>query len=126
MFKYLLLSLCFIPSISLASSHICKLEDSLTGIKAIAWNDETGSAKITDFANNSYEGKVVLSRKHTAVGNKVNIYIPYNNKSYGAAEYVVFPVGHAFRVIGVTYVIKGNNKYLNTSEGNFEATCLSM
>jgi hypothetical protein len=110
------------------ASTICKIEDSLTGIKAIAWNDEDGTAKITDMLNNTLAGRISLKRKHDG-GEKVNIYLKYERPYYGddAAEYIIFPVGNGhFRVIGVTYVIRNNEKYLNTSSGNFLATCIKL
>ena len=121
--------LAFIPATTWANSTICKLEETMVGIKAIAWNENDGSAKITDMLNNTYEGVITLTRKHSDEGKKTNIYIKYNKPYYGddAAEFVVFPVSkNSFRVIGVSYILKGNKQHLNTSKGNYSATCLSM
>ena len=110
------------------ASTICKIEDSLTGPKAIAWNDEDGTAKITDMLNKTFAGRISLKRKHDG-GEKVNIYVKYEQPYYGddAAEYIIFPVGNGqFRIIGVTYVIRYNEKYLNTSSGNYLATCIKL
>lgn len=123
-----ILTLSLLLSVSWANSTICSLEESLTGIKAIAWNNDTGIAKITDEFNNSHEGMVTLTRKHNDDGDKINIYIKYDKPYFGdAAEFIVFPIGkNKFRVIGVSYILKGSDKFLNSSQGNYSATCLSM
>ncbi|MFV1976449.1 MAG: hypothetical protein ACC651_11925 [Candidatus Scalindua sp.] len=124
----LILTLSLVPATSWANLTICKLEESSIGIKAISWDDNTGAAKVTDLLNNSYAGTVTLTRKHND-GKKVNIYIQYDKPYYGddAAEYIVFPAGlNGFRVISVSYIVKEKKKYLNTSQGNYSATCLSM
>ena len=124
-----ILTLSLLLSVSWANSTICSLEESSTGIKAIAWNNDTGVAKITDVLNDSHEGMVILIRKHNDDGNKINIYIKYDKPYFGddAAEFIVFPIGkNKFRVIGVSYILKGSDKFLNTSKGNYSATCLSM
>ncbi|MBI2182508.1 MAG: hypothetical protein HYU31_17030 [Deltaproteobacteria bacterium] len=122
------LFLCGLMAGNSNASTICKIEDSLIGIKAIAWNDEDGTAKITDTLNNTLAGRISLKRKHDG-GEKVNIYLKYERPYYGddAAEYMIFPVGNGqFRIIGVTYVIRNNEKYLNASSGNFLATCIKL
>jgi hypothetical protein len=128
LFKVILV-LSLLPTVSWANPTICKLEESLIGIKAIIWDGDTGVAKTTDALNNSHEGVVTLTRKHGDDGNKTNIYIKYDKPYYGddAAEFVVFPVDkNKFRIIGVSYILKGREKFLNTSKGNYSATCLSM
>jgi hypothetical protein len=110
------------------ASTICKVEDSTTGIKAIAWNEEDGTAKITDSMNNTVAGRISLKRKHND-GEKVNILLRYDRPHFGAdaAEYIVFPVGNGqFRVIGITYIIRNGEKFLNTADGNYSATCVSL
>ena len=128
-FFKVILVLSLLPTVSWANSTICKLAESSKGIKAIAWDDDTGVAKITDMLNNSHEGMVTLTRKHGDDGYKTNIYIKYVKPYYGddAAEFVVFPVRkNKYRIIGVSYILKGREKFLNTSKGNYSATCLSM
>jgi hypothetical protein len=121
-----ILSLCVMSANANAASTICKVEGGAGGIKAIAWNEDN-TAKVTDSVNATFSGRVTLKRKHND-GEKVNILIKYDPARYGAdaAEYMVFPVDGQFRVIGVTYVIRDNEKFLNTYDGNFLATCLSL
>ena len=116
-----ILTLSLLPTAPWANLTLYKLEDDLTSIKAIAWDSETGVAKITDRHNDSHEGMVTLTRKHSALENKTNIYIKYEESYYGedAAEFIVFPdlypVGeNNFRVIGVSYILKGGEKFLST------------
>lgn len=115
------------PAICFANTSICKLEDNSSAIKAIAWDKNNGKAKITDSLDKQYEGVVTLSRKHDR-GDKVNIYIKYDEPYDGndAAEFIIFPVTSGYRVIGVSYIIKNGDKYLNTFGGNYTATCLSL
>lgn len=125
---YIIALILFSPYV-LANSTICKLEESLTGIKGIAWDSSTLVAKVTDSLDRTHEGKVTLVREHKPYGEKTNIFVEYEQPYYGAdaAEYVVFPTGeNEFRVIGVTYVFKGSKYHLSTSKGNYKATCLSM
>lgn len=125
----ILLILILTPSISWASTTICKIEESSTGIKAIAWDSSTGIAKLTDMFNNSKEGKVTLSREHNKDGKKTNLYFKNEKTLYGidAQEFIVFPIAkNSYRIIGVSYVFKDGAQYLNASEGNYSATCLSM
>src|SRR5450755_3522607 len=92
---------------NVSASTICKVEDSTIGIKAIAWNDDDGTAKVTDLLNHTFAGRISLKREH-GDGEKVNIYVRYDHPYFGAdaAEYIVFPWRNGqFRVIGVTYVI---------------------
>jgi hypothetical protein len=121
-----ILALSLLPTVSWANSTICKLEENLV-LTAIAWDDDTGVAKIS-MLNNSHEGMITRTTKHDD-GNKTNIYIKYDKPYYGddAVEFIVFPVGkNKFRIIGVSYILKGREKFLNTSMGNYSATCLSM
>jgi hypothetical protein len=124
-----LMLLCATAMSNANAATICKLEDSRTGIKAIAWDERDGTAKVTDMLNKTYAGRVVFMRAHSADGEKVNILIKYDSPLFGAdaAEYIIFPVGkNQFRVFGVTYIIRNNERYLNTDEGNHEATCISL
>jgi hypothetical protein len=126
---FVLMLLCATAVSNANGATICKLEDSGTGIKAIAWDENDGTAKVTDSLNKTYAGRVEFTRPHSADGKKVNILIKYDPPSFGAdaAEYIIFPVGkNQFRVIGVTYIIRNNERYLNTEEGNREATCISL
>jgi hypothetical protein len=112
-----------------ARSTICKVEDNVSGIQAIAWNDEQNTAKITDSLNSSFDGVITLKRQHGDDGDKVNLLFVFTNPYFGsdAAEFIVFPVGkNKYRVIGVTYVVSGGKRHLSTSMGNDAATCLSM
>lgn len=117
-----------IPLTVLADSTICKLEESATGIKAIAWDNE-GKAKITDMFGKEHDGVVTLTRKFNTNGTKTNIYVKYDKPYYGddAVEFIIFPYHeNQFRVVGVSYIYKGNDKFLNTSKGNYLASCLSL
>ena len=109
------------------ASTACIVEDSgIGGIKTIAWNVENETAKVTDNLNTTHSGRVVLQQKHSKDGVKVNVYVKYEKPYYGddAAEYIVFPSGNGqFRVIGITYVIRDNEKYFNALIGNFAVTC---
>ena len=109
------------------ASTICVVEDSdIGGIRRIEWSDTSGMATVTDNLNASHSGRVVLQQKHSMNGVKVNVYVKYNKPYYGddAAEYVIFPSGNGqFRVIGITYVIRNNDKFLNTLVGNNAVTC---
>lgn len=121
--------LSLISPLAIANSTICKPEESLTGIKALAWDSSTLIAKVTDKLNNTHEGKVTLVREHKPYGIKTNIFIKYRQPYYGedAAEYMVFPTGeNQHRVIGVSYVFRNNEYHLTTSVGNYSAICLSM
>jgi hypothetical protein len=102
--------------------------NSTIGIKVIAWNELDGTAKITDMLNKTFAGRISLKGKHNA-GEKVNIFIRYEPAYYGAdaAEHMIFPVANGqFRVIGVTYISRNDEKYLNTAEGNYLAACISL
>jgi len=121
--------LSLISPLVFANSTICKLEGDPIGIKALAWDDATFAAKVTDTLDNIHDGKVTLAREHKPYGTKTNIFIKYRQQYYGAdaAEYVVFPVGkNQFRIIGVTYVLNNNSYHLNTLVGNYSAICYSM
>ena len=123
------ITLILICPLAFANSTICKPEESSIYIKAIAWDDSTLVAKVTDLLNNTHEGKVTLVREHKPYGVKTNVFIKYQQTYYGAdaEEYIVFPTGeNRFRVVGVTYVFRNNEYHLNSSKGNYSATCLSM
>ena len=122
-------ALSLISPLVLANSTICKLEGDPIGIKALAWDDATFAARVTDIMDNIHDGKVTLVREHKPYGTKTNILIKYQQPYYGAdaAEYVVFPVGkNQFRLIGVTYVLNDNSYRLSTLVGNYSAICISM
>jgi hypothetical protein len=124
-----LILLCVTVAANTNAATICKLEDSGIGIKAIAWDEKDGTARVTDMLNKTYPGRVEFTRPHSADGEKVSILIKYDPPRYGAdaAEYIIFPVGkNQFRVIGVTYIIRNNERYLNSLEGNHEATCITL
>lgn len=79
--------------------------------------------------NNSFNGVVTFKRQHSKDGEKVNLFFLFEKPYEGsdASEYIVFPVSkNEFRIIGVTYVIRGGKRYLNASDGNYSATCISM
>lgn len=124
-FVILMISL---ASHSFAASTICKVENpSFVGIRSIEWNDENGTAKMTDNLR-TFEGKMTLKRIHSKDGQAVNIYIKFEKPYFGSdeAEYIVFPVAEKkFRVIGVKYIVKEGKRYLNTFEGNYPVSCLS-
>jgi len=119
-----------IPTLSYADYTICKLgDDNSFSIKAIAWNNETKEAKITDFVGDTYKGLVSLTREHSEYGNKINIFITYKKPYYGqnASEFIIYPIAkNSYKIIGVAYVIKNNKKHLSMSLANTAATCLSM
>jgi hypothetical protein len=112
-----------------AGSTICKVEESSIGIKAIGWNDENMTAKVTDSLGDSFNGVITLKRQHSSDGEKVNLLFEFGKPRLGldAKEYIVFPIGkNEFRVIGVAYIVRGGQRYLEMSEGNYKATCISM
>jgi hypothetical protein len=124
-----LMLLCAVGVSNANATTICKLEESGIGIKAIAWDEKDGTAKVTDMLDKTYAGRVEFTRPHGADGVKVNILIKYDPPRFGAdaAEYIIFPVGkNQFRVIGVTYIIRNNERFLDTDEGNHVATCISL
>jgi hypothetical protein len=113
---------------SVHASTICKVEDSNIGIKAIAWNDEDRTARVTDMLGKTHIGKLTSKRKHSD-GYKVNIYVEYNQPYYGidAAEYIVFSVGpEKYRVFGVNYIIRAGHQFLESSIGNYSAICITL
>jgi len=117
------------PVVSFASSNICKLEESLFGAKAIAWDSFNGKAKVTDTFNETHLGQVTLQREHAPWGVKTNIFVKYYSPKDGvdAAEYMIFPTGRKeYRVIAVDYVLSDGRYHLNTSQGNYTATCISL
>jgi hypothetical protein len=121
------LLLLLLTTASVSASVSCNVEDSLTGIRTIAWNDTDGTATVTDMFHRSHVGKISLRTKRND-GEKVNIYIHYEQPYYGqdAAEYIVFPAKNGlFRVIGVTYVSRSGKNYLSTFEGSYLATCIN-
>lgn len=127
-FKKLII-LTLTPTISWASTTICKVEEISVGVKAVAWDSSTGIAKLTDILDNYKEGRVTLSRKHNDDGIKTNLYFKNEKTDYGigAQEFIVFPISkNKYRIIGVSYLSKDGVQYLNASEGNYSATCLSM
>lgn len=111
-----------------ADTTICKVSDEIGAIKAISWNSENLSASIKDSLGNEHKGKVTHSRKHSEKGEKVNIYIVYDEPFYGSdsSEFIVFPFKNSHRVFGVSYIIRNEEKHLEISNGNYSATCLSM
>jgi hypothetical protein len=116
------------PLYGWASTTICKVEEKVGAIKAITWDTETRKATIKDSFGDERQGMLTYSRQHSDSGNKVNIYLEYDEPFYGddAAEFIVFPVSGGYRVIGTSYIIRSGKKYLNTLKGNYTATCLSM
>ena len=118
-----------LPLHSWADTTICKIaRDEIGLFKAISWNSDSHSASIKDIAGNVHKGKVTHSRQHGEMGEKVNIYIVYDESCCGSnsSEFLVFPVNNAHRVIGVSYIIRNGEKHLNMLNGNHSATCLSM
>ncbi|WP_240207077.1 hypothetical protein [Vibrio sp. CyArs1] len=117
-----------LPIHSWADTTICKVSDEIGAIKAISWDSESRSASVKDSLGNEHKGKVTHSRKHSEMGEKVNIYIVYDEPFYGSdsSEFIVFPVNNSHRVIGVSYIIRNGEKHLDISNGNYSATCLSM
>jgi hypothetical protein len=117
------------PTVSLANSNICKLEENSFSAQAIAWDSFNGKAKVTDTFNETHLGQVTLQREHAPWGVKTNIFVKYDSPKYGedAAEYVIFPTGeNEYRVIAVTYVLSDGRYHLSTSKGNYTATCISL
>jgi len=117
------------PSSAFAVTTFCKVEDSSTTVKAIAWDNVTKIAKITDYFNKTHEGRVTLEREHTKHGKKVNIFVKYDEpgNSEDAAEYIIFPMAEsAFRIIGVAYIIEDGRQHLSVSKGNYSASCITM
>lgn len=128
--RYLLvlLLLTAIPSFSFAAMTTCILEGGSNIVKAVAWDDETNMAKVTDHFGNTREGRVTLESDHDH-GKKVNIFVDYESPSYGvhAAEYIVFPISPgAYRVIGVAYTVRDGERFLKYSHGNHAANCVAM
>lgn len=125
----ILITILFLPSVALAQLTMCKPEkDTVGSVKAIGWDLGTGRAKITDDLNKTFEGKVTLTREHSGLGLKVNVYVKYDAPYYGAdaAEYIVFPVQKDdFRIIAVGYIFKGGKQYLTSSSGSVSAICIS-
>jgi hypothetical protein len=73
----------------------------------------------------SYDGVVTLKRQHSDDGEKVNLFFAHEKPQYGidAVEYMVFPIAKdKYRVIAVTYVVRGGKRHLNTSLSS-AATC---
>lgn len=109
------------------ASTICTVaKSSIGGIKSIEWSDQSGVATVIDDLNVAHSGRVVFRQKHSKDGAKINIYVKYDEPYYGdyAAEFVVFPSGNGqFRVIGISYVIRDNEKFLNTLIGNDVVMC---
>lgn len=126
MVKFFILFFCYIGTVS-ANTTICKIEENSSGIKALAWDDQ-GAAKITDKFNVDHSASVIFKRKHNN-GYKVNIFVKYEKNNYGsdASEFIVFPIPDGgYRVVGVSYIYSGSKQYLNSSEGNYSATCITL
>src|SRR5690606_26178716 len=79
------------PYSGFAATTTCIVEGSSTTVKAVAWDDETNVAKVTDHLGNTREGRVTLESDHNH-WKKVNIFVDYESTYYGvdAAEYIVF------------------------------------
>ncbi|SES37115.1 hypothetical protein [Halopseudomonas bauzanensis] len=116
------------PYSGFAATTTCILEGGSITVKAVAWDDETNVAKVTDHLGNTREGRVTLESDHNH-GKKVNIFVDYESASYGvdAAEYIVFPTSPGtYRIIGVAYIVRDGEQFLNSSHGNHAANCVAM
>lgn len=109
-----------------ADQYICTINGSFQ-FKKIGWDTNTNTAKIIDYAGKVYTGRITLNRKFNKRGFKININIKYKQPFYQEeSEFVVFTVGNGYRVIGVGYIIKNGQKYLDVSHGDHKINCLSL
>jgi len=116
------------PYSGFAATTTCIVEGSSTTVKAVAWDDETNVAKVTDHLGNTREGRVTLESDHNH-WKKVNIFVDYESTYYGvdAAEYIVFStLPGTYRIIGVAYMVRDGELFLNSSHGNYAANCVAM
>jgi hypothetical protein len=105
---------------------ICTIEQGSGPVaKIIAWNSNTGKARITH-SDGTYPGKVTHSQKHNN-GTKLNLRFEYGDR-YGMheSEYIVFPMPlNGFRVIGIAFFRDGGERHLQNLEGAADANCIS-
>lgn len=125
--RFLLLVAIFFIQQAAATTTICNVNGEVIGPTTVSWDTATGKAKVRSFSGAVYEGKVSLVRKHDK-GIKVNLVFPGMGSPYqDEMEYIVFPSSDdEYRIIGVGYKLIDGRKYLDISDGNFEANCSSL
>jgi len=108
-----------------AKSTICKVDDEVF-ITALAFNDDR-SASYTDPSGKKHEGRVTARRPHFG-GEKTNILFMLEEPRFGAdaMEFVLFPAGAEYRVIGVGYKRLDGKLTLDIFAGNNKASCAAL
>lgn len=98
------------------------------GVRQFLWDSETGSAKFVDIDGAEHAGSVTLTRTHDK-GEKVNLRFLFENPKKMAAntaEFIIFPVGSDYRIIGVGYVEADGAEHLSTLIENSDAACVKL
>jgi uncharacterized membrane protein len=89
------------------------------GPQAVAWDDVARTARYINVSGEKFSGTVVYVRPHDT-GVKVNLVFENLGRSWEGNqvqyEFIVFPVGDKFRILGMMHKLVGGQRYLDRLE----------
>lgn len=112
-------------------STTCKVASEIPSLAlaSISWDTESKQAKILTKADETISGQVTFSRPHNQ-GVKVNLAFSLSERERilnDELEFMIFPTGNSgYRLVVIGYRVIQGTKVLNTSLGNYEATCTTL
>ena len=97
-------------------------------VKAVAWDLESMTARMTDDRDRRFEGTVTRVQTHNESGQKVNLEFATGGASLlgDLIEVVVFSVDQSHRMIAVIYDVERGSRHVHATWGSYYADCLTL